>query len=414
MAHFLDYVTASGKYLQMPSGSADIAAGQNFELEFELKRVNATNTRFLGRASASGAVRFPTTTSLAVVNSANGSATYTAPANFTDFIHYRIWRSDGANVNVSINGDTPQTAAQSGAFIFNRFFADASGVSASAQVKFIKLSKDGVLTNHWVNTTGTGTQMPDVVGGQPFNQMGTWPANDSEWVFYDATTQLEGVSTFTVSANVTTELQGHKIGAASLAVSSNVSSASLGSKIGIVENSFFASGAATIYSNKVGNATIYMEAEAAISVYAGTLYVGEATFSVNAVAGATVQGSKEGSGQIQFQAAAAVYCQAVKVGVATTAIYASAAAETFASKIGQSEPHAAANAALSIDGYKVGFGSTAVLASVSATLSSSNPAAVPAPITIVFVRTSSRYKHQLQTLGRYSYLIKTQSGGARV
>ncbi|HCU64542.1 MAG TPA: hypothetical protein DF774_02150 [Rheinheimera sp.] len=185
MAYFLDYVTAGGKYFQMPSGSADIAAGQNFELEFVLRRFNVTNTRFLGRASSSGAIRFPTSTTFAVVNSANASANFTAPANYTDFVKYRVWRNDGANVNFSVDDGAPQTGAQAGGFIFNRFLADASGVSASCQCKYIKLWKDGVLTNHWENTTGTGTQMTDLVGGQPFNQMGTWPADDSEWVFYD-------------------------------------------------------------------------------------------------------------------------------------------------------------------------------------------------------------------------------------
>lgn len=185
MAYFLDFVTAGGKYLQMPSGSADVAAGQNFELEFELKRTNAANTRLLGKNGSSGGIRYPTTTTLGVINIANTGPTFTAPANFTEFIHYRVWRDDGANVNLSINGDTPQTGAQAGAFSFNRLCADIAGVSVSAQVRFVKLSKDGVLTNHWVNTTGTGTQMPDIVGGQPFNQIGTWPAGDSEWVFYE-------------------------------------------------------------------------------------------------------------------------------------------------------------------------------------------------------------------------------------
>lgn len=186
MAYYLDYVTAGGKYLQMTSGSADIAAGQNFVLEFALKRTNASNTRFLGKNGASGGFRFPTATTFGVINTANGGPSFTVPANYVDFLIYNVSRNDGANVSLSVDGDTPQTGAQSGAFSLNRLFADIAGVSASGQVKYIKLWKDGVLTNHWENTTGTGTQMTDLVGGQTFNQMGTWPAGDSEWVFYES------------------------------------------------------------------------------------------------------------------------------------------------------------------------------------------------------------------------------------
>lgn len=280
MAYYLDYVTAGGKYLQMPSGSADIAAGQNFELEFELKRFNVTNTIILGRPSSSGSIRFPTTTSLAVINSANGTAKYTAPANFTDFIHYRIWRDDGSNVKVSINGDTPQTAAQSGGFIFSRLLADATGVSASAQVKFIKLSKDGVLTNHWENTTGTGTQMPDLVGGQPFNQIGTWPANDSEWVFYDA----GGGADTSLSAS------GQAVASGVAALTTAIMLAAAGAGV--------ASGAASL------STSIPLQANGA-AVASGTANLTAGSTGLSANGQAVASGSAQLTTQIRMQAAGA-------------------------------------------------------------------------------------------------------------
>ena len=42
----------------------------------------------------------------------------------------------------------------------------------------------GLATNRWENTTGTGSEWIDQIAGNNAIQMGSWPTDDSEWVYY--------------------------------------------------------------------------------------------------------------------------------------------------------------------------------------------------------------------------------------
>ena len=42
----------------------------------------------------------------------------------------------------------------------------------------------GLATNRWENTTGTGSEWIDQIAGNNAIQMGAWPTDDSEWVYY--------------------------------------------------------------------------------------------------------------------------------------------------------------------------------------------------------------------------------------
>jgi hypothetical protein len=209
MPFYLNYVAAGGKYMQMPATPTPfgvVASAQNFKLTINIKCVGA-NPIVLGSTVDDSSVTFQSATTLSIKQSSGTQALYTIPSNTTDFRIFEFSRTDGANVALSIDGALIDTKPLSGGMIFNRLFASLLGVSpASAQLKYIKLEKDSVLAYNWENTTGTGTQMPDTVGARPFNQIGTWPADNSEWVEYSdgGTTPTGTVTIGTITKTSTT------------------------------------------------------------------------------------------------------------------------------------------------------------------------------------------------------------------
>ena len=73
-----------------------------------------------------------------------------------------------------------------------------SGSSAlNGHIYEIRQYQNGVLTGRQsAENVSSGTVLPDVVGSNSMNQAGTWPSNNSEWVFYDA----GGATTSAISA----------------------------------------------------------------------------------------------------------------------------------------------------------------------------------------------------------------------
>lgn len=279
---------------------------------------------------------------------------------------------------------------------------------------------------------GVGTKLLTVEGTNNGTQAGTWPAGDSEWVFYSSLYVGEGTISFsaaaaaavasakvgnvTVSAIATTveDIQGSKIGFAPLNSPISAGIAVSASKVGEASFSMPINAVLGIAAHKVGVAPLYIEAVTDVSLYAGNIYIGEGTFSVTATASATLQGEKVGKSQVQFVATAALFCTAAKLSGSDVSASANATAQLQASKTGQSTTHLAASASASVDSYKVGLGTVAALASITISLSGSNPGETPTPVTLVFVRSSSRHTHNMRTSSRYNYNIKTSSGGARV
>lgn len=286
----------------------------------------------------------------------------------------------------------------------------------------------------WDDTgaTGDGVNWADDTATRNITISGHTGAANSWWFFYSSFYVGEG--TISISATASAELASSKVGNATVSAVAAAVAACQGSKTGstvlslpitagiLLSASKNTSASITmpinavmgIAANKVGVAPLYVEAAADISLYAGNIAIGEGTFSVTATALVSVQGEKVGHSQVHFAAAAAVYSSATKQGAAGVSASANITAQLQASKTGQAIPQLAAAVALSADGYKVGLGSFAVLASATISLSGSNPAAVPAPVTLVFVRSSSRHTHNIRTSSRYNYNLITSSGGARV
>lgn len=336
----------------------------------------------------------------------------------------------------------PYVAPSAGSLITNVGFNQIGKVGSTAPGGVMAFELYGVRSyggnctyqSQWDDTgsSGSGTAWVNDASDRNLTLISFAGTTNSWWVFYNNLYIGEG--TISVSATASAAVASSKVGNASVSAVAAAVAATQGSKIGsavlslpttagiLLSASKNTSASITmpinavlgIAANKVGVAPLYVEAVADISLYAGNIVVGEGTFSVTATALVSVQGEKVGQSQVHFAAAAAVYSSAVKQGASGVTASANAAIVAQASKTGHATTQLAGAASLSADGYKVGLGSVAVLASATISLSGSNPAALPAPVALLFVRSSSRYTHSMRTSGRYSYNLKTSSGGARV
>ena len=111
---------------------------------------------------------------------------YTKPAVNTDF----ILRLEVTSTNVwemFLNGVSLGTSTLSNNLIIGELLSLAGSGTANSFVgdmHYVEMCTDGtaVATNRWENTTGTGTTWIDQIGTNNASQVGTWPADDSEWV----------------------------------------------------------------------------------------------------------------------------------------------------------------------------------------------------------------------------------------
>lgn len=286
----------------------------------------------------------------------------------------------------------------------------------------------------WDDTgaTGDGVNWADDTATRNITISGHTGAANSWWFFYSSFYVGEG--TISVSAAATAALTCTKVGNAAVSAVAAALAAAQGSKIGSVPLNLPISAGIVLSANKVGAASfsipisavlgiaankvgvtpLYVEAVADISLYAGNIYIGEGTFTVSASATITLQGGKVGASPVQFGATAAAYCNASKLSSGELALTASASASLQSSKLGHSTLQVPAVIASSLTADKTGISSIAVLASATITIAGSNQAAVPTPVTLVFVRSSSRHTHNMRTSSRYNYNLITSSGGARV
>ncbi len=222
-----------------------------------------------------------------------------------------------------------------------------------------------------------------------------------------------GASVVAFQGGASTTVGYSKISSATASLPSGATMSLAAAKVTSGILNLIAGSAAAISSHKVGVATIYMVADASAELYAGNVYIGEGTFTVSAAADISLQGGKVGASPVQFNAAAAAYCAASKQGGDTLSAGAAASGQLQSHKMGQSTTQAVASSSINLDGFKMGAGTPVFLASVSISISGT-PAANQTPVALIFVRTSSRYRHNMRTSSRYRYNVRTSSGGARV
>lgn len=245
----------------------------------------------------------------------------------------------------------------------------------------------------------TGTSWTSSGGTRNLTVTSFTGATDSWWVFYSSMYIGEGTLTAAATANV--ELTGSKIGLANIPAVIAAALAVDDCKIGTVQLSIPLTAGIDLSAAKVGLADMPIQANADVNLYAGNVYIGTGTFSMSADANVALIGSKVGDSQVEFAAVAAAYLQGTKTGNSIAPV--------------------SVGSALALDGYKIGHATAVVLASATITFSGGRVATESSPVTVVFMRTSSKLSynvktssriiHSVKTTSRYQYHIKTFSGG---
>lgn len=187
MAYYLNYSTLDGKFLSIPN--LDILDGIDFEIEFESFFNNTAFFRPFGFSSSfnsralfahSGGGDF-----IRLTNHSGVFVEWTVSYSRMDFNKFKFIRV-GSNVELFINDISQGVRSLSGQLLINSLLNQNGTESDSCGLKYLKFTVGSAVVRHYVNTTGTGTVWTDTVSGNNAAQVGTWPANDSEWVFYDA------------------------------------------------------------------------------------------------------------------------------------------------------------------------------------------------------------------------------------
>ena len=111
---------------------------------------------------------------------------YTKPAVNTDFI-LRLELTSDNSWQMFLNGVSLGIKTLTNNLIISELLSvNGTGTDNSfiGDMHYVELCSDGtgIATNRWENTTGTGTTWVDQIGTNNAAQVGTWPADNSEWV----------------------------------------------------------------------------------------------------------------------------------------------------------------------------------------------------------------------------------------
>ena len=165
-----------------PSWSGD------WEIEFKIRLTGSSFILLSKSTSDSGAILFFTSlTTLELRRPSSSNTTFALPENASGLRTYRIVGSlSPEQVEVFQDGVSCGTTTESDLFDINWFFT-FSNTSRTADLYTLKFYNSGVLEHEYENTSGTGTNYPDVVGGNDIS-LSSAPSDDSQWVFYSVAT----------------------------------------------------------------------------------------------------------------------------------------------------------------------------------------------------------------------------------
>jgi hypothetical protein len=339
------------------------------------------------------------------------SAAGTAPLN-ERHKYGAEWEESTLSLYLTKNGVRiagPYVAPSAGSLITNVPWNQIGKVGSTAPGGAMAFELYGVRTygnncsyqSQWDETgaSGAGTAWANDSVDRNLNLTSFAGTSNSWWVFYSNLYIGEG--TFNAIATASVALTGSKIGNGSIPAVVAAAVAGNGCKIGTAQLSTPIAAGIEMSAVKVGVAEMPIEANAEVDLYSGNLYIGTGTFSVSADANVTLVGSKVGCSAVEFVAVATSYLNATKTANSIAPV--------------------PATSALAFDGYKIGYAPAVVHASVAMTLSGGRVTNESAPVTVVFIRTSSKLSynvktssrtiHSVKTTSRYQYHLKTFSGG---
>lgn len=186
MAWALRYVSVGGTYISFPALS--IASGENFSIEMPVS-VDATGiARVIGGSVSNTTSRVwvqqNATPNFRITNAAGTSADWNYALALSAFYVFKLVRT-GSALELFIDGVSQGTRTLSGSFSFDRFFAHATSAGVNCTIKYVDITS-AAGSRSYINNSGTGNVWVDVVSGQNGTQVGGWPSDDSEWVFYSS------------------------------------------------------------------------------------------------------------------------------------------------------------------------------------------------------------------------------------
>ena len=165
-----------------PSWSGD------WEIEFKIRLTGTSFILFSETTSNSGAILFFTSlTTLELRRPDSPDTSFTLPENASGLHTYRIVGSlSPEQVEVFQDNVSCGTTTESDLFDINWFFT-FNNASRTADLYTLKFYNSGVLDHEYENTSGTGSNYPDVVGSNDIT-LSAAPSDDSQWVFYSVAT----------------------------------------------------------------------------------------------------------------------------------------------------------------------------------------------------------------------------------
>lgn len=220
MAWFLNYTQYNaGKYVAVSIPASTLNASLPLRIEWELEfEARKNGTEFViacGPAfnTASTLLFIRTGTDFEFRSPSNANWLVTTGVTLTDFNVFKIRSTfDGTTrlQTLSVNGAViatrnPATAASDS---IGALFGLNSSANRHGDFKYIKFTDFVTPANnrHYQATlsNGTGTVLPESVGGFNGSQVGTWPADNSEWVEYTVSggpVTVTGGAAITFAAN---------------------------------------------------------------------------------------------------------------------------------------------------------------------------------------------------------------------
>ncbi len=290
MAWYLNYsFFDAGKYItaSIPASTTNVSLPLRIEWEIEFE-ARKNGTEFIIASTA-----FNTTSTLLFIRSGtdfelrspgNSNWLVTTGVTLTNFNVFKIrstFNGTTATQTLHINGSLVATRTPTTAAIGDiaAFFGLNSNSNRHGDFKYFKYTDFVTPANNRLYDAnasgGTGTVLPETIGGFNGNQSGTWPADNSEWVFYSSGASNQS----TIS---------YDIGAVNYAISSTVSAPSATSTI----------------SYDIG--AVNFASTASVGVRSTAAYdIGQVDFSVNSLLSARAAAAFD-IGSIDFSSVASV------------------------------------------------------------------------------------------------------------
>lgn len=198
MPYYLNNASSASAAINIPQIVIGATVGDYVEIKAVANSGNPTNAyRLFGDRLNSGFTNLVEVSSAQVTLRANSAANlvfnvgYTQPA-VGEIFTLKIVKSSSTQWQAFLNGSSIGTATSSNTLIINGLFriSNTTFECFRGGIYYVAISDNGGVsaTRYYdPSSTSSGTVLPDTVNSaNNGNQVGTWPADNSEWVFYSS------------------------------------------------------------------------------------------------------------------------------------------------------------------------------------------------------------------------------------